>query len=56
MTKSILQMDPTPNFGVFSDFIHPFLTEVDFRNLIATPPIELSSTKHKTQSQSDIKT
>ena len=30
MTKSILQMDPTPNFGVFSDFIHPFLTEVDF--------------------------
>ena len=32
MTKSIFQMDPTPNFGVFSDFIHPFLTEVDFRS------------------------
>ena len=23
-------MDPTPNFGVFSDFIHAFLTEIDF--------------------------
>ena len=30
MTKSILQMDPTPNFGVFLDFEHAFLTEVDF--------------------------
>ena len=24
MTKSILKMDPMPNFGVFSDFTHPF--------------------------------
>ena len=23
-------MAPTPNFGVFLDFVHPFLTEVDF--------------------------
>ena len=31
MTKSILQMAPTPNFGVILDFVHPFLTGVDFR-------------------------
>ena len=24
-------MVPAPNFGVFLDFVHPFLTEVDFR-------------------------
>ena len=24
-------MAPTPNFGVFLDFVHPFLTEVDFK-------------------------
>ena len=30
MTKSILQMDPTPNIGVFLNFVHSFLTEVDF--------------------------
>ena len=30
-----LKMAPAPNFGVFLDFGHPFLTEVDFRiNLI----------------------
>ena len=33
MIKSILQTDPTLNFGVFSYFIHPFLTEVDFRQV-----------------------
>ena len=32
VTKSILQMAPTPNFGVFLDFVHPFLTKVDFSN------------------------
>ena len=25
-----LKMAPAPNFGVFIDFAHPFLTEVDF--------------------------
>ena len=28
---SILKMGPAANFGVFLDFVHPFLTEVDFR-------------------------
>ena len=26
-----LKMAPTPNFGVFLDFEHPFLNEVDFK-------------------------
>ena len=30
VTKSILQMAPTPNFGDFLDLVHPFLTKVDF--------------------------
>ena len=24
-------MAPAPNFGVFLDFVHPFLNEIDFR-------------------------
>ena len=32
--NSILQMAIAPNFGVFLDFVHPFLTEVDFNNHI----------------------
>ena len=27
-------MAPAPNFGVFLDFAHPFLTEVDFSNIL----------------------
>ena len=33
-----LKMAPTPNFGVFSDFVHPFLSEVDF-NIIELPKV-----------------
>ena len=33
LTKSILKIDPTPNFGTLSEFIHPLLTEVDFSTL-----------------------
>ena len=29
VTKSILQITPTPNFGIFLDFVHQVLTEVD---------------------------
>ena len=34
---SILKMAPAPNFGVFLDFVHPFLTEVDFSTFTALP-------------------
>ena len=31
ISLQFLKMAPAPNFGVFLDFAHPFLTEVDFR-------------------------
>ena len=32
-------MSPTPNFGVFLDLAHPFLTEVDFKSETYTKKI-----------------